>query len=234
MSDEDDILAAEHALGLSDAAGRMAADADFARAVDRWRERLLPMMGADEKAPPAALWTRIAGTLPANETVPAPPRPAGNGWRIGAFAASAVAAVLLGIVVIGPGGAPLPAPISPPVRTAALDAPQVMVAALMPERGEGAVSVTFDGREGRMTVMPMKMEAPAGKAPQLWILPAKGAPQSLGVIPDRAPATMLVAAGHRRMLATGVMLAVSLEPVGGSPTGLPTGPVVMKGKMQLV
>jgi anti-sigma-K factor RskA len=28
-----------------------------------------------------------------------------------------------------------------------------------------------------------------------------------------------------------VTLAVTLEPVGGSPTGIPTGPVILTGKM---
>ena len=33
------------------------------------------------------------------------------------------------------------------------------------------------------------------------------------------------------MLQAGAMLAVSLEPPGGSPTGQPTGPVVSTGKL---
>jgi anti-sigma-K factor RskA len=234
MSDDDDILAAEHVLGLADAAGRVARDPDFADAVERWRERLLPMLDGGEQAPPAHLWTRIADSLPA-----APQADAGSSeadpqrWRIATFVASAAAAVLAGLLLLRPGAE---TPVAPPVArpdAVAARSPHVMVAALMPERGPGMVAVTFDEGEGRMTVMPTRMDA-GGKAPELWMIPADGKPRSLGLIPDRKAATMLVAPAHRQMLAAGVVLAVSLEPVGGSPTGAPTGPVVMKGKMRLV
>jgi anti-sigma-K factor RskA len=35
-----------------------------------------------------------------------------------------------------------------------------------------------------------------------------------------------------RELREGATLAVSVEPVGGSPTGLPTGPVIASGKLE--
>ena len=63
---------------------------------------------------------------------------------------------------------------------------------------------------------------------QLWMLPADGPPQSFGLLPvsggDRArhelsPALLALLQGAKG-------LAVSIEPAGGSPTGLPTGPVV--------
>lgn len=234
MSDDDDILAAEHVLGLADAAGRVERDPDFAGAVERWRERLLPMLAGAEQAPPAALWTRIVDALPA--PVASGPRAAAadpRRWRIATFVASAAAAVLAGLLLLRP-GAEIPG--TPPAarpEIAAAPAPHMMVAALVPARGTGMVAVTFDEAEGRMTVMPSRMDA-GGKAPELWMIPADGKPRSLGVIPEAKAATMLVAPAHRRMLAAGVTLAVSLEPAGGSPTGAPTGPVVMSGKMQLV
>ncbi len=63
---------------------------------------------------------------------------------------------------------------------------------------------------------------------ELWMLPADGPPQSFGLLPvtggSRAqhqisPALLALLRGSKG-------LAVSIEPVGGSPTGLPTGPVV--------
>lgn len=238
MSDDDDILAAEHALGLADASARAEADPDFARAVEAWRERLLPMMGAGERAPPAELWSRIAGAArEARQPEPAPP-PRREGWRIATFVASAAAALFAGLLVVRPGPEPqAPTPVArapaPPPAPAPEAEPRIMVAALMPDTGPGMVSVTFDGRAGRMTVMPTRMD-PGSRTPELWMIPADGKPRSLGVIPAAKAATMAVPAAHRTMLGAGVMLAVSLEPMGGSPTGLPTGPVVMKGKMQLV
>lgn len=237
MSDDDDIQAAEHALGLADASARVEADPAFAAAVDTWRARLLPMMGAAETPPPPELWAKIAGAIPAAAEAPAPPAPRTDRWRIATFVASAAAAVLALLLVARPGGEapiapPLPTPTPTPVATAPAT-PHIMVAALTPDAGDGMVSVTFDDKAGQMTVMPMKMDA-GGKSPELWMIPADGKPRSLGVIPDRKAATMLVAPAHRAMLGAGVVLAVSLEPAGGSPTGLPTGPVVMKGKMELV
>jgi anti-sigma-K factor RskA len=69
---------------------------------------------------------------------------------------------------------------------------------------------------------------------ELWSVPPQGNPRSLGlisaaratVIPrDRLPATLLKGGT--------AALAVSIEPPGGSPTGVPTGPVVFAGQVQL-
>ena len=35
-----------------------------------------------------------------------------------------------------------------------------------------------------------------------------------------------------RVMGAGVTLAISVEPLGGSPTGKPTGPVILSGKLQ--
>ncbi|MEI4488973.1 anti-sigma factor [Frigidibacter sp. MR17.14] len=60
--------------------------------------------------------------------------------------------------------------------------------------------------------------APSARDYQLWIIRA-GQPRSLGLL--TAPETVVSA-----RLEPGDVLAVSLEPTGGSPTGLPTGPVL--------
>lgn len=227
MTEDDDILAAEHALGLVDERQREERDSAFAAAVDLWRTRLDPLLGPG-RAPPPRLWDRIAARLPANDLEERDPaRP----WRLATFAAAAAAAGLLGVLVLRPDGEP-PAP-SPAPQIAATPEAHMMVAALTPKEGAGTLTVTYDDREGRMTVTPVNMNAD-GRAPELWVIPADGKPRSLGVIADKAARTMIVAAGHRTMLAGGVTLAVSLEPQGGSPTGLPTGPVVMTGTMTAV
>lgn len=220
MNEDEDIRAAEHALGLSDETAREASDPAFAAAVDAWRARLDPLLGP-ERAPPAELWDRIATALPANDAGD-PARP----WRFATLAASAVAAVLLGLLVTRPDG-PAPSP-----QVAATEA-HMMVASLTPKSGGGVVSVSYDPREGRMIVNPSGMDA-GGKAPELWVIPADGKPRSLGVVADKSAATMVLPQDRRAMMSEGVTLAVSLEPAGGSPTGLPTGPVVMTGVMSAV
>jgi anti-sigma-K factor RskA len=80
--------------------------------------------------------------------------------------------------------------------------------------------------------------SPVGMTPdrvlELWSVPPEGNPRSLGLISangvtvlkrERLPATVLKGGT--------AALAVSVEPPGGSPTGVPTGPVVFAGKLQL-
>jgi len=71
-------------------------------------------------------------------------------------------------------------------------------------------------------------ELPAGKAHELWALPADGgAPVSLGLMPHTGVELRTLTAAQRAALASAKQLAVSLEPSGGSPTGAPTGPVLL-------
>lgn len=69
-------------------------------------------------------------------------------------------------------------------------------------------------------------ELQAGKALELWVLPAQGNPVSLGLLPTSGDHHRALTAAQRAALAGAKQLAVSLEPSGGSPTGLPTGPVL--------
>jgi len=69
---------------------------------------------------------------------------------------------------------------------------------------------------------------------ELWALPKGGKPKSLGLISDDAKpganrVVLRLAAVADKTLSDVPILAVSLEPPGGSPTGLPTGPVLYSG-----
>lgn len=66
----------------------------------------------------------------------------------------------------------------------------------------------------------------AEHALELWVLPAQGNPVSLGLLPAGGEARRVLTAAQRAALAGAKQLAVSLEPTGGSPTGLPTDPVL--------
>ena len=50
MSEEDDLLAAEYALGLADESAREGSDPAFAAAVERWRARFNPLLGPERPA----------------------------------------------------------------------------------------------------------------------------------------------------------------------------------------
>ena len=57
-----------------------------------------------------------------------------------------------------------------------------------------------------------------------------GAPLSLAVL-GSLDARVPVAPAHSKRLVQGAKLAVSVEPAGGSPTGGPTGPVIIAGQI---
>lgn len=63
---------------------------------------------------------------------------------------------------------------------------------------------------------------------ELWVIPPGGAPLSLAVL-GQVDGTLRVPEGHRSQLRKGAMLAITVEPAGGSPTGGPTGPVILSG-----
>ena len=73
--------------------------------------------------------------------------------------------------------------------------------------------------------------AEAGKDYELWIVPENGQPLSLGVIPVGGLHQVTLTDTARQALSQSRTLAISLEPVGGSPTGKPTGPILHVAKL---
>lgn len=220
---EDDLLAAELALGLLDAAEAGAArdrvrhDAAFAHAHARWQAYAAGLAAELGAVPPAHVWSAIEASLPANDDVLTSLRL----WRGGAIAASLLVLVLGIRDVEHAHMAPSPAPI-------AVAQPAPLVAVLSGK--QGVVSVNFDPASGRLASVVSGVDA-GPRAVELWVIPADGHPRSLGVLSQDRPGWRAapILAGHA--LQAGVTLAVSLEPAGGSPTGLPTGPVILTGKL---
>lgn len=73
---------------------------------------------------------------------------------------------------------------------------------------------------------PALVSQPNARDYELWALPTGAAAVSLGVMPVRGETSRVLTDTQRRALARAAQVAVSVEPVGGSPTGQPTGPVV--------
>ena len=99
--------------------------------------------------------------------------------------------------------------------------------------GRSGFMATVDRATGRVMLMPaMDASAPADHTHELWIIPAGGGkPVSLGTFSAKGPVTMDMPSAVMPHAAPQAALAVSVEPMGGSPTGQPTGPVVAKGMM---
>ena len=220
MSDEDDLLAAELALGLeTDPASRarMASDAAFAQRVAWWEQQLAGLASDAGQDPPAELWPRIAAGLPQNDNAPGAGRSVLR-WKLLSGAMAAVAMVALVTVAQRPQISLPPPPGAPAVAT------------LSGEKGS-ALAISYDTASHRLTVAPVKLDPGKGDA-ELWVIPV-GAEKavSLGVIDARKASSHQLNPSQARLVAPGATFAISLEPIGGSPTGTATGPIVASGKL---
>lgn len=231
LGEDDELLAAELAFGLiagaeaHEAEARLARDEAFAAAYARWQDYAAAMFSDPGEAPRPSVWNAIEARLPANEAYRAagPSRATLRWWQSGALAASA-AAVLLAVVVVerAPQMPVLPVPAAPKA-----EAPLV---AVLTGGGKGVVTVSFDRASGRLTSAPTGVNIGAHSA-ELWVIPADGKPRSLGVIAAGVPGWTRAPGSAATAIAPGVTLAISVEPVGGSPTGQPTGAVILTGKV---
>ena len=229
MNDNDDILAAEFALGLLDDAEaatvieRARADAVLSLRIAWWRDQFAPLARETETLPPERLWARIAQQLPDNDNVT--DDRVGNRiqrWRAAAIVATSVAAGLLGYIVLQP--APTPTLVEARSRPQ-----QPLIATLAGIEGT-TVAVRYDERHGTLAISPTALEAGRGDA-ELWLIPEGLLPISLGIINTKNAQDYPVPDHLRKLVLPGTILAVTQEVRGGSPTGRAQGPVVAGGKI---
>lgn len=226
-----DTAAAELALGLldgaerTDALRRVLAEPAFAAEVERWRTQFGTLFVAVPDAVPAdELFGRVERSI-APAAAPAPtatvvtPLPRRWAWPSIAALSSMAAAVLFTLLVTR---SPTVAPVDRPT------APALLAAAVVPTASGDAMSAVYDPQAGSIRLTAASL-ADARHAAELWVIGGDGVPHSLGLLHAGATTALVVAAADRPRLAAAAVLAVSIEPVGGSPTGLPTGPVVAKG-----
>jgi len=217
---DDDLLAAEYALGVLAGAERAAAEQRvarepaFARLVTDWAQRLAPLAAEiAEVAPPPQLWDRIADALPA-QTQRGGLWQSIAFWRGLSFAAGALAAACLaGLIYLG-----------------AFTQQQALVATIE-AGGNRQFVATIDTRRGTVAVVPAAFSADATRVPELWLIPPDGRPRSVGLLRPDQSVTLTLSPELAALAKDNAVLAVSLEPPGGSTTGLPTGPVIATGKL---
>jgi anti-sigma-K factor RskA len=73
--------------------------------------------------------------------------------------------------------------------------------------------------------------AAPGHGHELWMIAPGGRPHPMGMMPRTGAMRATLPADVAAQLREGVTLAVSVEPEGGSPTGLPTGAVIAAGPL---
>ncbi len=93
--------------------------------------------------------------------------------------------------------------------------------------------ISADLDNGILKTEAVNVPLPAsGTIYQLWVLPPYGTPLSLGLLPiDAGQIEMQLTTQLLAAIANSGAVAISLEPPGGSPTGLPTGPVVYQASL---
>jgi anti-sigma-K factor RskA len=233
MTELDDIdgLAAEYVLGtlsleerraLSE---RRACDAALDRAIAAWERRLGPMIETVKPvAPSPNLYSKIRAqiglaqhvvSLKAREQTLA--RRA-NRWRNAFIGASALAACAVGILGYREVN----------YRQEATQ----YVAVLQSENKLPAFLMTIDTRTHNCVITAVNAPRQFDRIYQVWMLHEKmPKPKSLGMMNEGEMNVMPMAPGPETDMLMNASFAVSLEPMGGSPTGAPTGPVLFTGKL---
>lgn len=224
----DDVLAGEYVLGVLDAGERrdverrVAAEPDFAARVARWQDEFSAFDTAyAPEQPPALLFEAIERRLFGDERESA--RTGRGLWHSLAFwrgLALASLVAVAGLVALTLGGYGWRADEEGPALVATLES-------------EGAAMnlvASYDAESGAITITPAALGPQEPQSLELWLIEDDdSAPVSLGLIPPSGRGDLVVDPALRSRLAEGAVLAISVEPEGGSPTGAPTGPVVAAG-----
>ncbi|HEX4511540.1 MAG TPA: anti-sigma factor [Burkholderiaceae bacterium] len=224
-------LGAEYALGTLQGGARRRFEAllpshpALRASVEGWERRLLPMaLKSEVIVPRPALWSGIEARLgwqeragatdaasPDSSSAVSALRRALRFWRaFGAVAALAVV-VLAGVM-----------------RYAPVEAPMIIVLRATSGTDTLVAGLSSDRRE--VSIKPLQPVAiKPDRSLELWAVPKSGKPASLGLVSSQG----LTALAKRAVPEDTKMLAVSVEPLGGSPTGQPTGPIVFAGDLTL-
>ncbi|MDB5506181.1 MAG: anti-sigma factor [Devosia sp.] len=226
--DGDRALAAEYVLGLLSPADRAATgrrlDSEPALAAEArlWQSRFSGLDAEfDVVAPPSRLLAAIEARAFGDA-----PKATGLAnwwnnlalWRALTAGAAAVAVIALGF------GLTRPAPLDPSAVAVQL------VAALEQEGSATKFLALYDGATGSVRLTAVSGEAVADRDLELWYIDDTDAPVSMGVIPVSGRTEVPLPREAQIKFEDGTVLAITLEPKGGSPTGAPTGMIVAAGQ----
>jgi len=216
-------LAAEYVLGTLHGGARrrfeqlMMESYPIRSAVWEWEQQINPIANNVPKVPPPdSIWKGIDERINPQTRI----EDKQTGWRSlflwqswGAM--STAIAVVLAIFIAYQTSAPVDA--------------LNQVAVFNDDQNQPLWLVSSNTKTGQLAIKPINAEALEvdNKAFELWMLPTNGQPRSLGLLPVSGKRQEMVLSPQLlSVLQATNGLAISLEPLGGSPTGLPTGPVL--------
>lgn len=245
-SREPQIDAAEYVVGTMTAVERRAFEASMesneqARTDVAYWERAFGSLTASiaPVIPPKNVWDRIEASLPtltseaiipgsvaatevANDNQLDVLKRSRGRWRIGAIAAT-IAAFGLGAFLFNAGVFP-GQPVSNEVA-GVVNSDKQYIAVVNANGDQPSLVINIDAKTGNVSVRSVGVDRPDGKSLELWYVPDGQKAVSVGLVGEGGIDLKDIAAKN------GDLLAISLEPQGGSPTGTATGPVIYTGKL---
>lgn len=219
-----DMLSAEYILGTLKGAARRRFEqlirqrADWAQTFNWWESHMHLLADTVPAVSPSnKVWKNIESQLFNKKAAQT-----SGWWKSWAFLSTALAASFATLLVIQ---TPQSTVDSTPAAVALLATEKAQAGWFLNETKKSDTDVEIK------VISLASLELKPDNAFELWLLPAdKSKPISLGLLPQQGNSTVKVPVEVIPLMASGV-LAVSLEPVGGSPTGQPTGAVLYQGKM---
>jgi anti-sigma-K factor RskA len=157
-------------------------------------------------------------------------------WRRMTVVMGAIAALLalyIGLAQFAPGLVPLgPRAQVVAQSTAPAQLAARLVAVLQQEPTAPAFLLTVDPQSRTLVVRRVSATPEAGRSYELWLISSQfPAPKSLGVVGNDEFTQRPIPGNFDVATLRAASYAVSLEPSGGSPSGVPTGPVLFTGKI---
>ncbi|WP_191489570.1 anti-sigma factor domain-containing protein [Pseudomonas sp. FEN] len=210
-------LAADYAIGLLSKAARrrfeelMRDDAKLRTQVAEWQENLMVLTESVADQPvPDRVWQGIVARIDPQRLHLPEKQPFWSGLRILAVACSLVLVVALGVFY----------------RHDPVSASATLLS------GTQTPVLRVKAHADYLQVEPLSLAGVAAdRSLELWAIPLDGKPVSLGLVPKEGKGRVELSEAQRALLDAPVVLAVSLEPAGGSPTGQPSGPVLYQGPL---
>lgn len=221
---DDDFIAAEYVLGVlaleekQSVERRIATDVSFARLVARWQQQFDGMNAEfDPVIPPshmkALIDKRLFGTVSQQSA------PFFNNlvfWRSIAFAALILAAIGFGRDFL----------------TDPSTSDKQLIASMDATGSAYRTVAVYNQDRKELKVSFVAGELPADRSLELWLIAGAQAPVSLGLIKSAPVTQFSLNQSVAEKLQDGATLAISLEPLGGSPSNAPTGAVIAAGTVR--
>ena len=210
-------LAADYAIGLMPPTARkrfehlLQDDAPLRAELARWNTHLSQLTEPLLEQPvPDHVWQAIVARIePQTLHVPAR-RPFWSWVRLSALACSLLIALTVGLLYNR-------------------DSVQYKATLLS---GTAQPGLSIEAHSDYLKVRPLELASvDGGRSLDLWAIEVEGKPVSLGLIPRDGDGRIVLSQSQQQLIRIPVVLAVSLEPQGGSPTGQPTGPVLYQGPL---